>query len=290
MMKAEPVLNAQATLGEGALWDAGRRRLLWVYIQAGRVHLFNPDTGEDESIEVGQTVGTVVPRARGGLIVAMHRAVAAIDPDCREPEILAELETPAAENRFNDGKCDPAGRFWVGTISASRQPDACLYRLEADLSIHHVLDGVVNSNGLAWSLDAKIMYYIDTGTHAIDAFDYDIDRAVVRNRRTVVAVPADEGKPDGMTIDGEGMLWVAHWGGGRVNRWDPRSGRLLQTVAVPAAHTTSCAFGGTDLATLYITTARTGMTAEQLTAQPHAGDLFAVHPGVSGVPAFEFAG
>ncbi|NUQ66630.1 MAG: SMP-30/gluconolactonase/LRE family protein [Pirellulales bacterium] len=290
MMDAELLLDARAVLGEGALWDASRRRLLWVDIEGREVHIFDPAGGDDVAIDVGQEVGTVVPRARGGLVLGLRRGIALLDPASRELTMLADPESHLPDNRFNDGKCDPAGRFWAGTISHRRQPDAALYRLDPDLSVRRVLEGVVNSNGLAWSLDARAMYYIDTGTHRIDAFGYDRDTGAIRNRRTVVDVPDAMGKPDGMTIDADGMLWVAHWGGGRVNRWDPGTGRLLSTVLVPASRTTSCAFGGPDLATLYITTARTGMTAEALAAEPQAGALFAVRPGVQGLPAFEFAG
>ncbi len=289
-MKAELILDIQATLGEGALWDSRRHELLWVDIEGRNVHRFDPDTGRDEAIDVGQKVGTVVPRARGGWMVALHRGIAALEPGRGERMVVANPELHVTDNRFNDGKCDPAGRFWAGTISQSRQADACLYCLDTDLSLRRILTGVVNSNGLAWSLDAKTMYYIDTGTHRIDAFDYDVNTGDIHNRRTVVDVPEEAGKPDGMTIDAEGMLWVAHWGGGSVNRWDPASGRLVQAIELPASRATSCAFGGADLATLYITTARIGMTDEELAAQPHSGGLFVARPGVPGVNAFEFAG
>lgn len=289
-MSAELILDAGAKLGEGALWDHGRQRLLWVDIEAGQVHLFDPVSGGDDAINMGQMVGTAVPRAAGGLVLGLHRGMAALDVQTHEVSFLADPESHLPDNRFNDGKCDPAGRFWAGTISSRRRPDASLYCLDIDLSVRRVLGGVINSNGIAWGLDGKTMYYIDTGTRRIDAFDYRIETGEIGNRRTVVEVPEEEGKPDGMTIDGEGLLWVAHFGGGRVNCWDPANGRLVQSVFVPASRTTSCAFGGPDLDTLYITTARTGMTDDELAAEPHAGGIFAAQPGARGMPAFEFAG
>lgn len=290
-MDAELILDAQAALGEGALWDPRLQRLLWVDIEGHTVHLFDPEQGSDRAIDVGEPVSTVVPRASGGLVVALTHRLAALDLDSGKLEVLAEAEADIADTRFNDGKCDPAGRFWVGTISLSRTPDAAnLWRLDADCSIRCMLDQVTNSNGLVWSPDQTTMYYIDTSTRRVDAFDYRVETGQIDRRRTVISVPEELGKPDGMTIDAEGMLWVALFGGGRVTRWDPRTGRLLQTVHVPAARTSSCAFGGPHWEGLYITTARSGASAEELHAQPQAGGLFVARPGVAGLPGFAFAG
>ncbi len=165
-----------------------------------------------------------------------------------------------------------------------------LYRLDTDLSVHRVLGDVTVSNGLAWSFDRRTLYYIDSPTRVVSAFDYDDEAGTITGRRVAVTVPEELGSPDGMTIDSEGKLWVAHWGAGAVCRWDPDGGHLLEKIDVPAAHTTSCAFGGEDLGDLYITTARSGRSREDLEAQPLAGGLFRVRPGARGVPAFEFTG
>ena len=290
-MEVELVLDAKATLGEGAIWDARKERLYWVDIVEGRLHVFNPAEGTDRTVEVGQMVGTVVPRRTGGLMLAVQHGLGSFDVRTRELTIFGDPEVHLPENRFNDGKCDPAGRFWAGTMSTARKPAAgSLYCMEADHSVRRMLGGVTTSNGIAWSLDRSTMYYIDTPTGQVDAFDYRIDTGEITNRRVVVTVPGDSGRPDGMTIDSEGLLWVAHWEGGRVTRWDPKTGSLRQTIHVPASRTTSCAFGGANLDELYITTARIRLSERDLAAQPHAGGLFRARPGVRGVKAFEFAG
>ena len=287
----ELILDAKATLGEGAIWDARAKVLYWVDIEAGRLHVFDPSTGSDQAFELGQMVGTVVPRARGGVMLALERGFAAFDPATGRLSPWADPEEHLPRNRFNDGKCDPAGRFWAGTISLDRRPGAAsLYCLEPDGSVRTMLQGVTNSNGIAWGLDRQTMFYIDTPTRQVTALDYDMRTGRIENPRTAVTVPPDLGKPDGMTIDAEGSLWIALWDGGCVTRWDPRSGRLLETLAVPARRVTSCAFGGPDLDELYITTARTGLTESDLAGQPYAGGLFRARPGPRGMKAFEFGG
>jgi sugar lactone lactonase YvrE len=194
-------------------------------------------------------------------------------------------------NQFNDGKCDPAGRFWAGTVDFTDfERLGNLYRLDPDLSVHRMLEGVQISNGIAWTLDGTEMYYIDSRLHRVDAFDCDLETGEIENRRVAFHIPEEMGLPDGMTIDGEGMLWIALFKGSRVSRWDPFESRLLQTVDLPVSNVTSCAFDGENLDQLYITTARRWLNAEQLEKQPLAGGLFRAYVGVTGVPAFEFAG
>jgi sugar lactone lactonase YvrE len=290
-MQAELVLDAKAALGEGPVWSAREQRLYWVDIEAGCLHAFAPSEGTDRVYELGEMVGTVVPRGRGGVMLALHHGFAAFDPQSGELTRWSDPEAHLSRNRFNDGKCDPAGRFWAGTLSLDRTPGAAsLYCLEADGRVRTMLQGVTNSNGIAWSLDGTSMYYIDTPTRQVTEFEFDLASGQIANPRPVITIPADSGKPDGMTIDADGMLWIALWDGGCVGRWDPRTGELLARVEVAARRVTACAFGGPDLTDLYVTTARTGMGDVELAAQPLAGGLFHVRPGVAGVPAFEFAG
>lgn len=287
----ELILDAKATLGEGPVWDARRQVLLWVDIEAGRLHEFDPATGHNRTIELGQRVGAVVPRARGGVMLAMQRGFASLDPATEAITFWADPEAHLPNNRFNDGKCDPRGRFWAGTISLDRRPGAAsLYCLEPDGTVRTMLRGVTNSNGIAWSLEQDTLYYIDTPTRQVTAFDYEPRTGTIDHPRAVITIPPDSGKPDGMTIDAEGMLWIALWDGGCVGRWDPRTGRLLERLAVPARRVTSCAFGGPDLGDLYITTARVGLSERELSEQPGAGGLFRARPGVRGVVAFAFQG
>ncbi len=289
---AELFLDARATLGEGALWDSKRHMLYWVDIIEKKLFDFDPSTKKNRAIDVGQFVGTVVPRKRGGVMLALHHGFCALDLETEKLTPIADPEKDLPDNRFNDGKCDPAGRFWAGTMSLVGKNNAgALYRLDPDLTVHRMLDGATTSNGIVWSLDSKTMYYIDTPTRRVDAFDYDIETGDIKKRRPAISIPESGGNPDGMTIDAEGMLWVAHWGGGRVTRWNPRDGKPLQTVRVPVSRTTSCAFGGEKLDQLFITTAQIGRFSQTpLPDEPHAGGVFVAEVGTRGVPAFEFAG
>jgi sugar lactone lactonase YvrE len=290
-LSAELVLDAKATLGEGAIWDADRRVLYWVDIMGCQVHVYDPATNQDQAIDVGQYVGTVVGRRSGGAMLALHHGFASLDLETGQVEIVADPEQHLPGNRFNDGKCGPAGRFWAGTLALDgAQEVAALYRLDADLSVHKMLDGVTCSNGIVWTQDSRTMYYIDTALRRVDAFDYDPESGAISGRRIAFRVPPEMGYPDGSTLDAEGMLWVALWQGGAVSRWNPTTGELLGTVSVPALNVTSCAFGGPDLGQLYITTARNGMSEEALAKYPLAGGLFCADAGVVGLPAFEFAG
>lgn len=291
MSIVELALDAQAILGEGATWVAEQEKLYWVDILGQKIHRFDPATGVDQAFPVVQPIGALAPRRQGGLVLAMKHGLYFWDEASAQPEWIADPENDRPNNRFNDGKCDPTGRFWAGTMSEVGEPQAgSLYRLDPDRSLHKVLSGVTVSNGITWSLDARTMYYIDTPTLEIAAFDYDPISGQISNRRAVVRIGADEGYPDGMTIDAEGMLWVAMWEGWRVNRYDPRTGEKLDSIPLPAARVTSVAFGGEELDTLYITTARLQLSAGELAAQPHAGGVFRVKPGVRGFPAFSFAG
>ena len=288
-MNVELVLDARAQLGEGALWDGRQQRLLWVDILGKALHVFDPVSRTDRVYDVGQLIGTVVPRQRGGAMVALQTGIHAFDYATGALTFLCHPEAEKPGNRFNDGKCDPAGRFWAGTMSLKGTgTHGALWRFDHDLLHQRMLDAVSISNGIVWTRDA--MYYIDTPTGRVDAFDYDNVTGHIANRRVAITIAPGTGHPDGSTLDAKGMLWIAHWDGWRVTRWNPLTGQCLQTINVPAAQVTSCAFGGPDLADLYITTARTGLNDEQLRDQPHAGGVFRVRPGVRGLPAHEFAG
>lgn len=289
--QAECVLPCRAVLGEGPSWLPAQQALLWVDIESCQVHLFRPSDGQLRSWSMPCHVGVAVPTVKGDFLTATRDGFMRLDPESGQVTPLVDPEAHLPGNRFNDGKCDPQGRFWAGTLSYSRTPEAAsLYRLDPDLTVHRMLDKVTTSNGLAWSLDGTVLFYIDTPTRRVDAFDFDGGTGTIGNRRTVITIPEAMGKPDGMTIDDQGMLWIALWGGWSVTRWDPASGRLLGNVDVPAERTSSCCFGGPQLDTLYITTARTGLTEEALIAQPLAGSLFAVQTGHRGLPVVPFAG
>jgi sugar lactone lactonase YvrE len=286
---AELIIDTSSILGEGCIWDYKRQRLLFVDIEKCLVYIYHPETKDLRQIDVGQRVGTVVPTQDGELLVALEKSVAVLDPATESLETAAEIETDVAGNRFNDGKCDPAGRFWVGTVVEDMsEPRAGLYRIDSDYSVKKMLAGVTNSNGLVWSLDHTKLYYIDTPTRRVFSFDYDLAGGDIENRRPVIEVPESMGYPDGMTIDAEGKLWVALFEGAAVSRWDPNGGRLIDSYPIPAKNVTSCAFGGENLDELYVTTARFLMTAEDLKAYPQSGGLFRLKVKTKGIPCFEF--
>jgi sugar lactone lactonase YvrE len=287
------LLDAKAELGEGPVWDGRRQVLYWVNILGKQVHVYDPKANRDRVLVTPEFVGCVAPRRRGGLVMALKDSFAAMDLESGQVTPLAPMPKPVPpQNRLNDGKCDPIGRFWAGTLAMDGAKEAAsLYTLEPDLRVSLKLDKVGLSNGLAWTADARTMYFIDTRARAVAAFDYDAETGSIRNRRIVIDVPQDHGSPDGMTIDTEGMLWVAHWGGSRVQRWDPKSGKVLKAIRFPVSATSSCAFGGPNLDRLYVTSAWEGMSAEQRANEPLAGGLFVCdNPGARGYPAVEFAG
>jgi sugar lactone lactonase YvrE len=237
-------------------------------------------------------VGCVLPRASGGFVAGLADGLWEIHGKSGAKKLLvAPPGHDPVRCRFNDGKCDPQGRLWAGTMSLQSEPGlGALYCFPSANQVRRELAGVSVSNGLAWSLDGRTLHYIDSPTRRIDAFDFDSDSARISNRRPAITLPAGTDRPDGCTLDAEGMLWVAHWGGGCVTRWNPTNAQHLATISVPAPHTTSCAFGGANYDTLYITTARRGLSAEQLAQFPESGGIFACRPGTCGSPAQAFAG
>lgn len=289
-IEAELVLDAKARLGEGALWQHKENKLYWIDIEGRFFHIYDPVSKKDKQFPTGERVGTVVPVENGGALLALQNGIHKIDTETGE---LALITNPlkAPEIRFNDGKCDPSGRFWIGTMRLDSQSEAAtLYRMDKDQSVHQMLDSVTISNGIAWSADKKTMYYIDTPTSTVQVFDYNDEAGAISNRRVSIHIPEKDGHPDGMTIDSEGKLWIALWGGGAVARYDPLTGKIIQRIKVPAPHTTSCAFGGKNLETIYITTARIGLNSQDLKEFPSSGGLFAAKPGVRGVPANFYKG
>ena len=288
----ELVLDARAELGEGPVWHAASGTLYWVDLFAGIVHHYQPATGLAGRVDVGEFVGCVVPRERGGLLAATTSGIYHLDPVSGTRTRVSDIEAARPETHFNDGKVDPAGRFWFGSIAIDRTTDTVgdLYSLEPDLTVTRRLSGIDNTNGMDWSPDGRTMYYIDSLTRQVTAFDYDLASGDLANPRPVVTLPEDGGVPDGMTVALDGTLWVAHWGGARVTRWHPLTGALIRTIPVPANLTTSCAFGGPALDQLYITTARYQESGPALAAQPHAGGVFRIQTDTRGRPAGVFPG
>ncbi len=292
MAAANLILDVQATLAEGPIWDTRENVLWWIDINECRLHRFDPATNENKTFDIGQKVGTVVPRASGGLMLAVESGFAAYDPASGKLDLVADPESHLPLNRFNDGKCDPAGRFWAGTLEIVEEDMTAgsLYCLYPDGRVERRVPDVGISNGIVWTSDKKTMYFIDSPTRRVDAFDYDNETGEISNRRTAIELPEGMGYPDGMAIDSEDKLWVALWAGWGVARFDPTTGDLLEKIDVQASQVTACAFGGPELKDLYITTARRDLEGEALNDQPDAGGLFHIKLDVAGVPSTAYAG
>lgn len=286
----ELLFDAGDELGEGVTWDAAQQRLLSVDIMRGRVHIVDPATRQGRTIEVGQPVGAVVPDRRGALMLALRDGFARLDLDDGHLTFVAHVELDKPGQRMNDGACDAAGRFWAGTMCMQERPGlGALYRLDPDGSTHTMISGVSISNGIDWSLDQRRMYYVDSPTQRIDVFDFDSAAGAIANRRTFVEIDPVDGSPDGLTVDADGAIWLALWGGSAIRRYLP-DGRLDRVLRLPVTHPTTCAFGGADLSDLFITSATIRLSDAERRAQPLAGTILRHRPGVRGRAANAYAG
>ncbi|MBC2602130.1 SMP-30/gluconolactonase/LRE family protein [Puniceicoccus vermicola] len=284
MNKPEPIGNYQSKWGEGPTWHNGR--LLYVDIHAQSILEFDPETGKQQSWELDQQVGFVVPCKSGRLLWGGDNGFYFLDRETGTSTPIYDPEPDLPNNRFNDGKCSPDGRLYGGTIATDKVTGAAkLYCLDSDLS-HSVAYGpVTNSNGLAWSADGKTLFYIDTPSKEVKAFDYDSATGTLSNPRVVVETSNKDSSPDGMTIDSEDNLWIAFCHGGHVARYNPETGKEVSRIDVPAHETTSCAFGGPKGNDLYISTGTAKDRDEEF-----GGNLFVVRDlPVSGPPAALFA-
>jgi sugar lactone lactonase YvrE len=292
----ELIIETQALQGECPCWHQEKQLLYWVDVEKKQLHVYQPETKTNRTIELGKLVGCVVPRKSGGVVLALENGFAALDLETEKLIYLADPESNLPSNRFNDGKCDPAGRFLAGTMYIDREQEAAqeagsLYSLDRNLIVRRLLGDLTVSNGMAWSPDYSTMYLIDSPTKNVFAFDYDLKTGNIGNRRVVVTIPdALRGYPDGMAIDREGMIWVALWAGFQVTRWNPYTGELLQSIFLPAPNVTSCTFGGLNMNELYITTARKDMDESALAQYPQAGSVFRLQTNFIGLKNFEFIG
>lgn len=288
-MKAVLEYKINAQLGEGPLWNYKTQELLWVDIEGKQLHFYDPKSKTNRSIATPSRIGTVVPTEGEELLAALQEGLFLINPKTEEFKPFLKIEEMSDDIRFNDGKCDPAGRLWVGTMHLKQTSESAkLYKIDYPAQATSMLEKVTISNGIVWTKDKKTMYYIDTPTSQIKAFDFDNSAGTISNERVAVDVSKDLGYPDGMTIDENDKLWVGLWNGNAVAHFDPLTGTLLSKIEVPAHNITACAFGGPDLDKLYITTASIDMTEEERQKYPDAGSVFVANPGVKGVKNFFF--
>lgn len=282
--KAELCYEIKSKLGEGAFWNHQEQRLYWVDIEGKKVHLFDPSKNTNTTFDTPSRVGTIVPKNKEEAVIALEDGIYMINTSNGEITLLSDVESDMMFNRFNDGKCDPNGNLWIGSMHLDQSaPKASLYKVDEKGLAKKMLDSVTISNGIVWTRDRRTMYYIDTPTGHIRAFDFDAYHSTISNERVVVIIPESLGFGDGMAIDAEDKLWVGLWNGNAVARFDPISGELIEKIEVPAHNVTSCSFGGNNFDTLYITTSSLDMTEKEKMKYPFAGSLFMVKPGVKGV-------
>jgi len=284
------VLDCRSLLGEGPFWDVEEQRLYWVDIKRREIHRFDPVSGKDESWPTHEDIGSLAPRAEGGLVTALKSGFHFYDLARGEARAVALPDDHPERNRFNDGKTDRQGRFWAGSMDdLEKEASGGLYRLTPDLRLDCMVQEIICSNSLCWSPDSRTMYYADSWKHTVWAWDFDPVTGDIENRRVFVEIPAGDGAPDGATVDAEGGVWIAQWGGWRVVRYDP-GGRIERSIALPVRQPTCPMFGGRDLDVLYVTSASIKLSPEALARQPQAGSLFAIDAGVKGLPEARFRG
>ncbi|HEU5200482.1 MAG TPA: SMP-30/gluconolactonase/LRE family protein [Ktedonobacterales bacterium] len=293
MSDLEHLLAVQNELGEGPVWDAEDQVLYWVDIYGQTFYRFSPSAGELRKIEVGVQVGALAPRISGGLVMATRRGFALWDEPGAALTFLTDPEADHPETRFNDGAVDPAGRFWAGTmLEGSKDWDSApgnLYRLDPDHALTRMDTGFAISNGIGWSPDYKTMYFTDSPRQVIYAYDYDLLTGEIENRRPFIQTPGEASVPDGLTVDSEGCIWSARWGGWRLIRYDPQ-GKQEREISLPVQYPTSCTFGGPALDEVYITSAFTELSVQQRVEQPLAGDVFRIKLGIKGMERPRFLG
>lgn len=284
-MNAHCILPAGSVLAEGPVWH--HDRLWWVDIERGEIHAFDPSTAADQVWKFPHKIGFIIPSVRGDFIIGSDQGLFRFSPETEPLTPIAHPEKGIPGNRFNDAKCDPDGRLWAGTMAMDETPSrGALYRIDSDLRVSRTVPKVSISNGLAWSPNGRTMYYIDSPTRRVDAFDFEPTSGEVSGRRTIIEIT--DGFPDGMCIDQLGNLWIAIWGGWCVACHEPRRGKRIAKIQVPAEYVTSCCFGPRN--TLFITTSSRDVVDSTRDKQPLAGGLFSAQIEVSGPVPPSFAG
>ena len=284
------VHDVKASLGECPVWSVSEQALYWVDINAPALNRFDPASGLHHTMPMPESIGSFALRNKGGFVVALRGGFWLAGEDGALTRKIADAPYDPSHNRFNDGRCDPQGRFWAGYMNEKRDAStAALMRLDPDYRVTRVIDGMMISNGLAFSPDGGTMYHADTPTRTIDAYDFDGASGTPSNRRTFAHFNDETHRPDGAAVDSAGCYWTAFYGGAMVARLAP-SGTVLAEYPIPVTCPTMCAFGGPDLKTLYVTSARQRRPDDELARLPHSGGIFAMTVDVPGLPEPAFAG
>jgi sugar lactone lactonase YvrE len=286
--QAELELQIPALLGEGALWNYKTQELYWVDIVDKKFYIYDPQNKTNKTYKLPSMIGTVVPVDKKNVLVALSDNIYKLNLGTEELVEFSDVKLTPFEYRFNDGKCDPNGNLWAGTINLDTPGQCKLYKINHKGESRIMMDSITNSNGIVWSKDAKTMFYIDSPSKEIKAYDYDVKTSTISNKRVVVRVSDEFGILDGMAIDEHDNLWVGIWEGFAVANFNSKTGELISKIEVPAKNVTSCVFGGENLDILYITTSSLGMTEEEKLLYPDAGSVFKIKPGVKGVKTPHF--
>lgn len=277
-------------LGEGVMWDADHALVRWVDILDHRMYSYHPASGDRVSVVTPAYPSAIVPTADGGYLLAAKGAIYRLAAQDNQFERACGIEASVLSNRCNDGKCDPEGRFWIGTMAMDESAGAgSVYLIDSDLKPDRVIENLTISNGMAWNSSQSLFYHTDTPTGSIFVYDYEPTSGAIANKRTVIRFADSAGWPDGMTIDAAGRLWVAMWNGWSIVCVDPVEGRIRTIISLPVARPTNCTFGGVNLDEMYVTTATAGLSESDLKNQPHAGALFVVRGmNATGIPTVNF--
>ena len=284
-MMVEVAVAAENQLGEGVIWSPQLSRVLWADIPGKSMWSFDPATNSHTKTDLGERLSAVVMLSRSKMLVAFASGLAYVDVETGKRTEITKIEPDMPTTRLNDAKLDRQGRFVVGTMDETeqdRRPIGQVWSFDGRSEPRILFGGVRISNGIAFSPDGSLMYFADTPTKRIDVFDYDIATGTPSNRRVFVELSADSGYPDGSTVDSEGCLWNAEWGGSRIVRYTPK-GKIDRVIALPAPLITCCAFGGPGLSTLFVTSARTGLDEKAIATAPLSGALFAINVGIQGL-------
>lgn len=291
-MEVELVLNVKCTIGEGPSWDERTNTIYFIDLLGNTIYSFDGSRVLKRVLK--ENIGAAVVRERGGMVAVTMTGYYLVDFPDGEVKQICDPEAGRENSRFNDGKCDAKGRFWAGTMSRALDsgygealPESALWCMDTKQQVSLKLDKVIQGNGMAWTPDNRKMYFIDSQTYTVQEFDFDLEKSAISNGHVVVQVPREMGLPDGMTVDSQGMLWVALWGGGAISRWNPATGELLEKISIPAKNVTACTFGGENMDELYVTTAKLDTNEEEY---PYAGGLFKIKMDITGVPSYRYGG
>jgi len=288
-LKASLLHKSDCILGEGPMWNSARKSFMWVDIEGKILYEYDWQNKKINQWNISHRVSLIIEDGIDTVVLALQGGVGIFNLLTGELTWMLDLEKEILSNRTNDGACDARGRLWVGTMDVNcKEGLGSLYCIDEFLRVQKKLENLSVSNGIAWSLSNDRMYHVDTPTGVASSYIFEVSTGDIKFEKKAIIVPAEMGSPDGMCMDEEGMLWIAHWDGFGVYRWNPHNGMLLDNIEVPVPQVTACAFGGENLDHLFITTARQDFSQKQLEKYPESGNVFIAQPGIRGIVRHKF--